>query len=228
LTVAQWPYRRCIGARIKRLGFAGGEESVSMRTGLGRWIFGLVAGTSCLCAAFAPAGAVTTFQKSAYTAVDRKACTTLRTHSDGNAHLCHGLDGYPIYLAEGDGRTFVAASTQPETSKAALQTLKAFNTPFAHPQDRATVEWRFVIRENRKVPFAMIVRYFTEKDGRKGEVLVVSRISGAEACHVAYVDALANANAIVLARRIADERARTFDCGSGTASAVGDTGRSPL
>jgi hypothetical protein len=29
---------------------------------------------------------------------------------------------------------------------------------------------------------------------------------------VAYVDAEANANAIVLARYIADERARSFDC----------------
>ena len=199
-----------------------------MKIGYGQLIVGLAAGITGLGAAVAPVGAVTTFQKSAYTAVDRKACTTLRTHSDGNAYLCHGLDGYPIYLAEGDGRTFVAASTQPEKSKAALQTLKAFNTPFAHPKDRATVEWRFVIREKRKVPFAMIVRYFTEKDGRKGEVLVVSRIAGADACHVAYVDALANPNAIVLARRIADERARTFDCGSGAASAVGETGRSPF
>ncbi|MEQ1697405.1 MAG: hypothetical protein ABL901_16355 [Hyphomicrobiaceae bacterium] len=173
------------------------------------------------------AEAVTTFQKSLFTSIDRKACTTLRSHPDGNAYRCPGLDGFPIYLAEGDHRTFVAGSIEPEKTRAAQQTLGAFNTPFLHSSHRAIIEWRFTIKEKRKVPFAMIVRYFTEMNGRKGEVLVVTRIAGKEACHVGYVDALANANAIVLARRIADERARTFDCRTDP-SIEGERGRSPL
>ena len=56
------------------------------------------------------------------------------------------------------------------------------------------------------MPYAAIVRYFTAVDGAKGEVLVVSRITATEACHVAYIDALATPEAIVLARRVADER----------------------
>lgn len=171
--------------------------------------------------------AVTSFQKSLFTSIDRKACTTLRTHPDGNAYLCPGLDGFPIYLAEGDGRTFVAGGAEPDKTRAAQQTLKPFNTPFLHSSHRATVEWRFTIKEKQKVPFAMIVRYFTEMDGRKGEVLVVTRIAGKEACHAGYVDALANANAIVLARRIADERARVFDCQKDP-SIEGERGKSPM
>ena len=57
-----------------------------------------------------------------------------------------------------------------------------------------------------------LLRYFTAVDSAKGEVLVVSRITATEACHVAYIDALATPEAIVLARRVADERARSFDC----------------
>ena len=173
------------------------------------------------------ADAVTTFQKSLFTSIDRSACKTVRSHPDGNAYLCPGLDGFAIYLAEGDDRTFVASGVDPDKSRAAQQTLKAFNTPFLHSTHRAIIEWRFTIREKRKVPFAMIVRYFTQMDGRKGEVLVVTRIAGKEACHVGYVDALANANAIVLARRIADERARTFDCQK-EPSVEGERGKSPL
>jgi hypothetical protein len=173
------------------------------------------------------AGAVTTFQKSLFTSIDRKACTALRTHPDGDSYLCPGLDGFPIYVAEGDGRTFVAGGIDPENARAAQQTLGAFNTPFLHSSHRATVEWRFTIKEKRKIPFAMIVRYFTQSDGRKGEVLVVTRIAGKEACHVGYVDALANENAIVIARRLADERARTFDCRKDP-SVEGERGKSPL
>lgn len=184
-----------------------------------------------LCVALAmgaqPASAVTQFQKSHFITIERKGCKIHRAHPDGNAYICPGLPGYPVYLAEGDERTFVAASTIPEKSAAATQTLKAFNSPFRSRSERATVEFRFTIKENRKIPFAMIVRYFTQLDGRKGEVLVVSRIAGKEACHIGYVDALANDDAIVLARKLADDRARSFDCAQ-TAKAEGSIGKSPM
>jgi hypothetical protein len=173
------------------------------------------------------ADGVTRFQKSAYTTIDLRHCETLRTHPDGNSYRCEGLPGLPVYFAEGDGRTFVGAGTAPEASRAASQTLKAFNTPFAGQSERATVEWRFVIRDKRQVPYAMIVRYFTHDDRAAGEVLVVSRVAGAEACHMAYIDAKANRDAIVLARRIADQRATTFDC-KGNATVEGETGASPM
>jgi hypothetical protein len=55
----------------------------------------------------------------------------------------------------------------------------------------------------------------------------VSKVSKSETCHVAYIDALANPDAITLARQVADGRARTFDCRR-EPTAEGATGRSPM
>ena len=171
--------------------------------------------------------AVTQFQKSIFTAFSLADCETLKSHPDGNSYLCPGLPGFPVYLAEGDGRTFVSSGPAPVETKAATQTLKSFNTPFAKPSQRATIEWRFVIRNQRKVPYAMIMRFFTNSNAAHGEVLVVTRLHRREACHVAAIDALANTDAIVLARRVADERARAFDCDS-PSTTEGATGKSPM
>ena len=43
-------------------------------------------------------------------------------------------------------------------------------------------------------------------------VPVVTRLGRGGVCHVGHVDALANPDADALARKIADERARTFRC----------------
>lgn len=169
---------------------------------------------------------VTVFQKSAYTTIDLAHCTRTRT-ADGESFLCNGLPGYPIYVAEGDLRAFVAASTAPRSSRAAEQTLGAFNTPFKANSKRAPVEWRIVIRGGKPVPYATIVKYYTRNDTTDGQVFVVMKVAGAESCHVAYVDATGSEDAIVLARQIADERARAFDCRS-EPSVVGARGRSPM
>jgi hypothetical protein len=53
-----------------------------------------------------------------------------------------------------------------------------------------------------------------DPDGRvsRGRVLVVTRLGPGGVCHVGYVDALANSDPNALARRIADEKAREFNC----------------
>jgi hypothetical protein len=158
------------------------------------------------------AAAVKSPAKSLYTNIDLRQCTRVKHHPDGDTWRCAGLPGYPILVAEGDLRFFLSFGRNAEKRRAAEQTLPAFNTPFAGRSRRATVEWRFETREEKPVPYAAIVRYFTAVDGAKSEVLVVSRVTATEACHVAYVDAIATPEAIVLARRIADERARSFDC----------------
>ena len=81
--------------------------------------------------------------------------------------------------------------------------------------------------EQKPVPYATIVRYFTGEGARRGEVLVVMRVAGSEACHVAYVDALANPDAMVLAREAADARGRGAACPPKPVI-LGATGRSPL
>ncbi|MGQ0671656.1 MAG: hypothetical protein ACT4N2_02080 [Hyphomicrobium sp.] len=165
--------------------------------------------------------------KSLYTALDRTHCSAVDPATDGRQLRCQGLPGYPVYLSEADLRAFVSVGANAETRKAATQTLAASNSIFPGATQRATLEWRFVIRDEKPAPYALILRYFTVRDNRRGQVLVVTRVTDTEACHVAYIDALANPNAIILARRIADERARKFDC-KGTPVRIGAAGLSPM
>ena len=190
---------------------------------LGRAFAVAVAGTLGLAATSAAANPV----KSLYTTVDLKACKQVKRHRDGGSWRCEGLPGYPVYVAEGDLRHFVSAGADPEKRRAATQTLGPFNSIFERGSRRATIEWRFDRRGERQIPYAIIVRFHTSADGRRGDVLVVSKVGPSDACHMAYIDALSNEDAIALARHVADERARTFDCRQ-EPRAEGATGRSPM
>jgi hypothetical protein len=165
--------------------------------------------------------------KSIYTTIDLKACKVIKADADGARWLCKGLPGYPIYVAEGDLRMFVSIGSKPELRRAARQTLRAFNSLFTGKANRATMEWRFVSVGGKDVPYATILRYQTASDTAKGQVLVVTKVSPTESCHVAFVDAIANLDAIEIARKVADETARAFDCTSDPTS-VGVSGKSPL
>jgi len=181
----------------------------------------------CLAPAMGPAPAAANPVKSLYTTVDLKICKQVKRHRDGGAWRCGGLDDLPVYVAEGDLRQFVSVGANAEKRRAATQTLGAFNSMFEKGSTRATIEWRFDRRGERKLPYAIIVRFHTSRDGRNGDVLVVSKVSDAETCHVAYIDALANPDAIALARQIADKQAKSFDCRQ-QPQAQGATGRSPM
>lgn len=198
-----------------------GKRRWGVPTGLGAVLAVVMAAAGAAWAAKLP-------PRSLYTTIDLKTCKTLRHHPDGNAWLCDGLPGYPLYVAEGDLRFFVSAGPDPEKRRAATQTLRAFNHPFEGKSKRMTVEWRFYESvEGHRVPYAMIMRYVTSSDSGKGQVLIVSRIGDKETCHIAYIDAVANPNAIMIAREIADQRARTFDCQKEPAR-EGAIGRSPM
>jgi hypothetical protein len=151
----------------------------------------------------------------------------VKRHRDGGAWNCEGLGGIPVYVAEGDLRQFLSVGTDPEKRRAATQTLGPFNSLFERGSDRAIIEWRFDRRGERQIPYAIIVRVHTSQDGRKGDVLVVSKVGATETCHMAYIDALANRDAIALARRIADSQAKTFDCRR-EPHTEGATGKSPM
>ncbi len=165
--------------------------------------------------------------KSLYTAIDLADCRPVPRSTYGEARLCEGLPGYPIFLAEGELKTYLSVGQNAEQRLAARQTLSSFNTLFEKGGRRTTVEWRFVIRGERTVPYATIVRYFTRSATGNGEVLVVSRVTDDETCQVALVDALANADAIVLARKLADTVARSGKCPQAP-EVQGAAGRSPM
>lgn len=90
------------------------------------------------------------------------------------------------------------------------------------------LEWRAPNRAGAE-PFATIVRYTYQQmadDGSysNGQVLVVSRFRNGESCHVAYIDALANANANLMAREVADKYATGGNCPDGAVPVLGRGG----
>lgn len=186
-----------------------------------------LAGMLAAMAAAMPASGHANPLKSQFTTIELKSCTKLKTHPDGSAWRCRGLPGYPVYVAEGDLRTFVSVGTDAEKRRAAEQTLGPFNTIFPAGSRRATLEWRFNRKGGTLVPYATILRYYTKNDTGRGEVLVVTKVSPAQTCQVAYIDALAMSEPIVLAHRIADETAPSFDCRKEPAT-TGPSGKSPL
>jgi hypothetical protein len=165
--------------------------------------------------------------KSLYTVVDLGECKAVKAQAATDVRMCEGLPGYPIYVVENARKIYLSVGSNAAASLAAQQTLSAANTVFEPGTKRTTVEWRFIIRDEKPVPYATIVRYFTREGKDKGEVLVVMRVAGGEACHVAYVDALANSDAMVLARQAADVRGRANACPPKPV-VLGATGRSPL
>ena len=58
-------------------------------------------------------------------------------------------------------------------------------------------------------------------------MLVVSKITPGETCQMALIDAEANAEALAMARRLADETALKFDCANPPV-VHGAAGKSPM
>lgn len=183
--------------------------------------------TAIVIALWCGAAAAVQQVKSLYTAIDPSACAAVAGKAGVAARLCEGLPGYPVYVAEGDRGVYLSVGPDAEKRRAAQQTLRTFNTLSDKGGQRTTIEWRFVVRDKQTVPYATIVRYFTQSATGAGQVLVVMRVTDREACHVAYVDALANLDAIVLARKLADTVARSQDCPQ-EPSVHGAQGRSPM
>ena len=147
---------------------------------------------------------------SVYTKLVLEDCTIVDDYNeeeggDSIALVCHGQDGIPVYVAEGDLRFTVAPLPKGYRGPVQFETLSPFNTL------SETLEWR---RDDAGNIIATIQRWFTDSgDGRTGETLVVTRVAADGVCHVAEIDALANKGANAMARDIADRQAAAFRCG---------------
>jgi hypothetical protein len=166
---------------------------------------------------------------SSYTSTAPKDC---RVNSAGNGvddstiRVCPGKNGLIVLISEDDlretvsvGRNRLAASKEP----AAETWFGPFNST------TNTVEWRAA---NGR-PYAIIQRWHiadnSDRDKDDGpiakQMLAVTRLSPGPVCHVAYVDVQANPDANELARKAADEIARSFKCGKDNVKTVGNSGR---
>ncbi len=96
--------------------------------------------------------------------------------------------------------------------KAQEQTLSSLNTIFEGTSRRATLEWRVHSDGEKMIPHATILRYYTRNDTGTGEVLVILHVDERETCQAGIIDALAEPEAMALARQVADSAARTFSC----------------
>ena len=163
-----------------------------------------------------------------YTKFDAKKCKHERGKQveDYGSWLCPGYEKLNVLLSAGDQRMYVTYGSGKQKDLAASQTFPGFNDVY-----EGTVEWRIEKTDGKARPFATILRWnvVTPDDREKatgpikstGRVLVVTRLGPGGTCHVGYVDAKANPDANELARRIADEKARTFKCGKDKAIVSG-------
>ena len=163
-------------------------------------------------------------QNSVYTDVDTSVCQLVSEAEEGDGEWatfrCGGIQGLAVFVTEADLRFALGYGPDWQRQKSNSQFLSPFNTI------GKKLEWR--LQDGRVV--ATILRYFTDEGsgGRKGQILVVSKVTKDEACHVAYVDALANKGANQLARWAADFAALAFDCAKDHPMHLGRRGVSPF
>jgi len=159
------------------------------------------------------------------------------TEADLRLYLTFRQKGAPLVIKEAFDEEEVGVDVVP-TDEIEIEAVGEEYVPTgAHPigetippfnQLGPKIEWR-VARGSASEPFATIVRYYYHKaldDGGygTGQVLVVSRFRDGDSCHVAYVDALANANANVMARDVADTHATGGECPDGAVPVLGSGG----
>ncbi|MGY8636797.1 hypothetical protein RAD15_30440 [Bradyrhizobium sp. 14AA] len=166
---------------------------------------------------------------STYTSTAPKDCRQIGKPSELDAsttRICPGKGGFMVLIAEDDLREIVSVG---RNRKAAAEepAAKVWFGPFNSSE--TTIEWRSA----GATPFAIIQRWHIadsadpDKQGRPNTkaMLVVTRLPPGPACHVAYVDAAANPTANELARKAADELARSFTCGKDEVKIIGTRGR---
>lgn len=152
--------------------------------------------------------------ESAYTTVDfEKDCKQVDTDELGGSSTCKGYKDFPVHFSEGDLRQSVFyGHVGPWYEDGAFESFGRFN----HAGDR--IEWRMAGGS----PYATIRRWFVSTgENDKGEplpeaqVLVISKVGQkgiGDACVVGYVEATANPDANDIARKVADETAKGFQC----------------
>jgi hypothetical protein len=144
--------------------------------------------------------------ESAYQPLREADCPVVASDEVGSTSFCHGPDGTPFLVTEGDARMSVTFGGVGPGSRPAFQSFGSFNSL------GELIEWRM----EKGVAYATILRWHLDPGdgGAPGQVLVVSKVGAGQSpgCVAAYVDALANADANALAQQAADRIAPNIDC----------------
>jgi hypothetical protein len=164
---------------------------------------------------------------SAYTDLDwKKDCVTYAQAAEGDGDwaslVCSGYRGYPVLIGYDDARESVYYGFPSDDMTAVWESFTAFNG--SGPK----VEWRIETNGDVAIPFAAIHRRSVsnpEDEKKSIEVLVVAKVAQPEehqGCTIGLVLATGNAQANDLARKLADEKAKTFACGKDKREVIGD------
>ncbi len=166
--------------------------------------------------------------QSAYTKTGGSDCKVRPVRQDGidlgATTICKGFAGIAVTQFEDDSRVAVSYGRKPSDEPAAGVFFGPLNTI------GDMLEWRYVQDGKARKPYATILRWrlspVDQNDQiKKLDILVVTRLAPGPVCHVAYVDAEANKDANDLARREADEKAKSFRCGTDKPALIGNPGR---
>ncbi|MEZ2331759.1 hypothetical protein AB6802_18720 [Mesorhizobium sp. RCC_202] len=176
---------------------------------------------ACFCQA-AHAGDIS----SAYTDLDsKKDCVTYAQAEQGDGDwanlVCSGYRGYPVLINYDDARESVYYGFPSDDMTAVWESFSAFNG--SGPK----VEWRVETKGDIAVPYAAIHRRSVsnpEDDKKSIDVLVVAKVAQPEqheGCTIGLVLATGNPQANDQARKLADEKAKTFACGKDKREVIG-------
>ncbi len=166
--------------------------------------------------------------ESVYTKLDLDACPAVEKLEEGGVWRCKGWGGYPVEFSEGDLRqSLFFGHLGAWSNKGHWESFGPFN------HIGGTVEW---IVEG-KIAKAAITRFIIENSNAngevdpasRGEVLVIFKVGQkgeGEACTVGYVDARANPEPNVLARKVATTEVSKFKCRADEAKWHGVKGQS--
>ena len=136
---------------------------------------------------------------------------------------CSGYRGYPVLIAYDDARESLFYGFPPGGDMtSAWESFSGFNS------SGTKVEWRIETTGDKAVPFAVIHRRSIsngEDANKSTDVLLVAKVGqmdARESCTVGLVLATGNPQANDQARKLADEKARTFACGKDRHTVIGN------
>jgi hypothetical protein len=165
---------------------------------------------------------------SAYTDLDwKKDCVTYAQAGEGDGDwadlACSGYRGYPVLIAYDDARESLFYGFPPGGDMvSAWESFAGFNS--SGPK----VEWRIETTGDVVVPFAVIHRRSIsdpDDENKPIEVLLVAKVAqmGArDGCTIGLVLATGNPQANDQARKLADEKAKSFACGKDKHTVIGN------
>jgi hypothetical protein len=165
---------------------------------------------------------------SAYTDLDwKKDCVTYAQAGKDNGDwadlACSGYRGYPVLIAYDDARESFFYGFPPNGDMT-----KAWESFIGFNSGAGKVEWRIETKAEMAVPFAVIHRRSIsnpEDENKPTDVLIVAKVGQMDTrdgCTVGLVMATGNPAANDQARKLADEKARTFACGKDRHTVIGN------